>query len=241
MAIRPVFVVDEGENSLIKEMNIEFEFHNGMAISQKQKSIRSLHEAAKDVGVENILEVSTKSETELGNRLSAFNLSYFSNQMNKRISLEAAFQGSKVFEKDGPHTDLYTKEPFEIKKDERIDREKRIIGFEFEGIKWQTEPKTAFYDWIYLKAVKSNIEDLNNTIYEKILNYTAFTDIEYNPKKSINCQARSCALYVSLFKNELLDIALESEEAFLEIISKDSFYKIEKKEDSDQEELDLKF
>ena len=241
MAIRPVFVVDEGKNSLIKEMNIEFEFHNGMAISQKQKSIRSLHEAAKDVGVENILEVSTKSETELGNRLSAFNLSYFSNQMNKRISLEAAFQGSKVFEKDGPHTDLYTKEPFEIKKDERIDREKRIIGFEFEGIKWQTEPKTAFYDWIYLKAVKSNIEDLNNTIYEKILNYTAFTDIEFNPKKSINCQARSCALYVSLFKNELLDIALESEEAFLEIISKDSFYKIEKKEDSDQEELDLKF
>tara|TARA_B100000287_G_C20344523_1_gene667212 strand:- start:14 stop:739 length:726 start_codon:yes stop_codon:yes gene_type:complete len=241
MAIRPVFVVDEGKNSLIKEMNIEFEFHNGMAISQKQKSIRSLHEAAKDAGVENILEVSTKSETELGNRLSAFNLSYFSNQMNKRISLEAAFQGSKVFEKDGPHTDLYTKEPFEIKKDERIDREKRIIGFEFEGIKWQTEPKTAFYDWIYLKAVKSNIEDLNNTIYEKILNYTAFTDIEFNPKKSINCQARSCALYVSLFKNELLDIALESEEAFLEIISKDSFYKIEKKEDSDQEELDLKF
>ena len=241
MAIRPVFVVDEGKNSLIKEMNIEFEFHNGMAISQKQKSIRSLHEAAKDVGVENILEVSTKSETELGNRLSAFNLSYFSNQMNKRISLEAAFQGSKVFEKDGPHTDLYTKEPFEIKKDERIDREKRIIGFEFEGIKWQTEPKTAFYDWIYLKAVKSNIEDLNNTIYEKILNYTAFTDIEFNPKKSINCQARSCALYVSLFKNELLDIALESEEAFLEIISKDSFYTIEKKEDSEQEELDLKF
>ena len=241
MAIRPVFVVDEGKNSLIKEMNIEFEFHNGMAISQKQKSIRSLHEAAKDAGVENILEVSTKSETELGNRLSAFNLSYFSNQMNKRISLEAAFQGSKVFEKDGPHTDLYTKEPFEIKKDERIDREKRIIGFEFEGIKWQTEPKTAFYDWIYLKAVKSNIEDLNNTIYEKILNYTAFTDIEFNPKKSINCQARSCALYVSLVKNELLDIALESEEAFLEIISKDSFYKIEKKEDLEQEELDLKF
>ena len=66
------------------------------------------------------------------------------------------------------------------------------------------------------------------TIYKKILNYTAFTDIEFNPKKSINCQARSCALYVSLVKNELLDIALESEEAFLEIISKDSFYKIEK-------------
>jgi len=239
MAIRPVFVVDEGKDSLIKEKNIEFNFHNGMAISQKQKSIRSLHEAAKDAGIENILEVSTKSETELGNRLSAFNLSYFSNQMNKRISLEAAFQGSKVFENDGPHTDLYTKEPFEIKKDERISREKKIIGFELEGVKWQTEPKTAFYDWIYLKAVKSNIEELNDPIYEEIINYKAFTDIEFNPKKSINCQARSCALYVSLAKKELLDIALENEEAFLDILSKDSFYRIEKKDDSSQGEFNL--
>ena len=239
MAIRPVFVVDEGKDSLIKEENIEFDFHNGMAISQKQKSIRSLHEAAKDAGVENILEVSTKSETELGNRLSAFNLSYFSNQMNKRISLEAAFQGSKVFETDGPHTDLYTKEPFEIKKDERISREKRIIGFEFEDIKWQTEPKTAFYDWIYLKAVKSNIEELNNTIFMQILDYTAFTDIEFNPKKSINCQARSCALYVSLARKELLDIALESKESFLDILSKDVFYQIEKTNYPTQGELGL--
>lgn len=239
MANRPVFIASEEDGFFLKEQNIEFEFHNGMAVTQKQKSIRSLHEAAKNAGIEDILEVSTKSENELGNKLSAFNLSYFSNQMNKSISLEAAFQGSKVFENDGPHTDLYTKEPFEIKKDERIGREKKIISFEFEGVKWQTEPKTAFYDWIYLKAVKSNIEELNSTIYEKILDYTAFTDIEFNPKKSINCQARSCALYVSLAKKELLDIALESEEAFLDIISKDPFYRVEKTKDSTQGEFNL--
>ena len=241
MAVRPVFVVNQEKNSLIKEINIEFKFHNGMAISQKQKSIRSLHEAAKELGIEEILEVSTKSEIELGNRLSAFNLSYFSKQLNKSISLEGVFQGSKVFETDGPHIDLYTKEPRDIKKDERISRDKKIVGFEFEDVKWKTEPKTAFYDWIYLKAVKSNIDNFKNTLYEKILDYKAFTDIEFNPKKSINCQARSCALYVSLAKKKLLDIALESEEAFLEIISKDSFYRIEKSEDLEQGELDLKF
>jgi hypothetical protein len=27
--------------------------------------------------------------------------------------------------------------------------------------------------------------------------YVGFTDIEFNPSKSINCQARSCALFVS--------------------------------------------
>ena len=229
MAERPVFKVSEDNNSLIEEKYIEFKFHNGMAPSQKVKSIKSLHEAATAEGVEDILEVSTKSETPLGNRLSAFNLSYFSTKMNKNISLEGAFQGSKVFEDDAdsPHTDLYTKEPFEIKKDERISKDKTITRFEFEDVKWKTEPKTAFYDWIYLKAVNYNIEESNEPIYSEILKYKAFTDIEFNPKKSINCQARSCALYVSLHEKEELDVALEDPEAFLEAISKDSFYQVQ--------------
>ena len=90
---------------------------------------------------------------------------------------------------------------------------------------WNTEPKTAFYDWLYLNALNYNIANSDNPIYKEVLNYNAFTDIEFNPKKSINCQARSCALYVSLVKKDLLDIALESEKAFLDIISHDSFYK----------------
>ena len=241
MAERPVFKVSEDNNSLIEEKYIEFKFHNGMAPSQKVKSIKSLHEAATAEGVEDILEVSTKSETPLGNRLSAFNLSYFSTKMNKNISLEGAFQGSKVFEDDpdSPHTDLYTKEPFEIKKDERISKDKTITRFEFEDVKWKTEPKTAFYDWIYLKAVNYNIEESNEPIYSEILKYKAFTDIEFNPKKSINCQARSCALYVSLTNKNLLEIALESEESFLDVISIDSFYKVSTENSFKQEELDL--
>ena len=33
---------------------------------------------------------------------------------------------------------------------------------------------------------------------DELLTYRAFTDIEFNPDKSFNCQARSCALLVSL-------------------------------------------
>ena len=240
MSVRPVFIPQTEGQNYVKKIDIDFTWFPGFSNEQKRKSIKSLHEGIRrKTNTSKILEISTKSEERIGVKASAFNLRL--RLFDIEASLESIYQGSKVFETDGPHTDLYTKEPLEVKKDGRISRDKKIIGFEFENVKWQTEPKTAFYDWIYLKAVKSNIEDLNNTIYEKIFNYNAFTDIEFNPKKSINCQARSCALYVSLFKNELLDIALESEEAFLEIISKDSFYKIEKKEYSEQGELDLKF
>jgi len=50
------------------------------------------------------------------------------------------------------------------------------------------------------------------------LGYSGFTDIEFNPKKSINCQAYSVALYVSLEKSGLLKDALTTPEDFLEVV-----------------------
>ena len=40
---------------------------------------------------------------------------------------------------------------------------------------------------------------------EKILDYNVFTDIEFNHKKSINCQARAAAIFVSLSKRGIMD------------------------------------
>lgn len=225
MAKRPIFISDTSSEKYITEVEVEFEFYNGFSLDQKQKSIKSLHEAAKNNGINDLLEVSTKSPNELGNLLSAFNLSFL-DKNNKIVYLESIFQGSKVFENDdGPHKDLYRLFPQDVKKDSRIDRNKKITKFEYEGQIWESEPKTAFYDWIYLNALKFNIDNSNNPIYKKILNFSAFTDIEFNPKKSINCQARSCALFVSLYKKDKLEIALESKESFLDTISIDNFYK----------------
>jgi hypothetical protein len=42
-----------------------------------------------------------------------------------------------------------------------------------------------------------------------MLQYQAFTDIEFNPEKSLNCQAYSAALYLSMVKNNILNIDKE--------------------------------
>lgn len=42
-------------------------------------------------------------------------------------------------------------------------------------------------------------------VKQQALAYDAFTDIEFNPQKSINCQAYSIALFVALTKRNLLE------------------------------------
>ena len=229
MAKRPIFIVSEDPNYLFIEQEIEFEWFPGLSVSQKQKSINSLHNSATLSGYDNILEVSTKSEHAIGNKLSAFNLS-FPMTDGSLIYLESAFQGSKIFENGGPYTDLYSIKPFDVKKDERISKEHIIKGFKYDGIEWDSEPKTAFYDWLYINAVFKNIET-NDIEYRKILEYNAFTDIEFNPLKSINCQARSCAVFVSLYKQNILEVALESKDSFLDILLNTESYNINVQEE----------
>lgn len=238
MAKRPVFLTSKEDGRFFKVVEVEFEWFAGMATSQKQKSIKSLHNCAESEGIFNILEVSTKSEEVLGSKLSAFNLSV-KNLNGKEIPLEVAFQGSKVFDNGGPYHDLYELDPIEVKKDERISKDFTITGFNFYGEHWKNQPKTAFYDWLYINAVNEKLKSLDSYLFENIFKYNAFTDIEFNPKKSLNCQARSCAVFVSLYEKKLLEIALESRDAFLDILSEDSFYEVENKNNSQQGELDL--
>jgi len=213
MANRPIFLSTNNPKKLFEEKNIEFQFFNGFSLSQKSKSINSLHQNANQQGFNDILEVSTKSDSEFGWALSAFNLMVEFNG-DEKISLECAFQGSKVFENNAQYTDIYHKTSIEAKKDPRLKTSGSIIGFEFEGEFWENEPKTAFYDWMYINVLYRNHQD----IVEELLNYSAFSDIEFNPKKSINCQARTCAILVSLVKLELIDEALKSQKKFIEVV-----------------------
>ena len=52
-----------------------------------------------------------------------------------------------------------------------------------------------------------------------IIKFDAFTDIEFNPKKSFNCQAKSAAIFTSCIKQ---NIELSR---FLEIENFKSFFK----------------
>jgi hypothetical protein len=217
MANRPIFIA-AGKPKLVEEKMIEFKFFNGFSITQKTKSIQSLHASAKALGYENILEVSTKSGSKLGWALSAFNLMTDFNG-NEQISIECAFQGSKVFEGNVQYNDLYYVESLQAKKDARLRSSGNIIGFSFEGEFWENEPKTAFYEWLYISTLYRNYPDLVN----ELMKYDVFSDIEFNPKKSINCQARTCAILVSLAKEDLIDEALRSKNNFIKTIYSSTF------------------
>ncbi|WP_373700857.1 hypothetical protein [Neisseria dentiae] len=215
MAIRPIFIPKIDGDFLVKTENIEFEWFAGFSASQKRKSINSLHSVAKKIeGIENLLEISSKSENELGVALSAFNL-MISTEKGKSVSVECVFQSSKVFEGDIQYLDLLDMASKKAKKDPRLKSSGRVIAFRTYGKRekeWQTTPITAYYDWIYINALNQHKE-----FHEELLKYSAFTDIEFNPEKSLNCQAYSVALFCSLYKRKVLDKVLKSQKAFLSI------------------------
>ncbi len=216
MAKRPIFMPIGKHEHLVEEVQVEFKWNPGFAPVQKKKNIEAMHEAAGKKGLFPLLEISTKSEEAIGQRLSAFNLKIDTDI--GEISIEAAFQGSKVFEGGGPFTDIYRMDSRSAKKDERIRESGQLIGFNFFGQEWPLAPKTAFYDWLYLTALRPHQEYLT-----RLFEYKGFTDIEFNPSKSINCQARTCALLVSLLKLKSLDDALRSQSDFINMVSSDSF------------------
>lgn len=209
MAERPVFVPLSDGQRLVDEVPVTFAWHPGMAPSQKRKNVMALHEAAASRrGMEHLLEISSKSDREIGRRLSAFHQRV---QLadGRVVSLESAFQASKVFENGGPFLDLLDVEPRDAKRDLRLKESGNLLAFEFEGVRFPLFPKSVFYDWLYARAIYPERMWL-----KRLSKMDGFTDIEFNPEKSVNCQARSCAFFVALEKRNLLDEAMASFENF---------------------------
>lgn len=216
MTKRPIFIPYTEGPRLVKEVSIEFEWNPGFAPIQKKKNVAALHSAARARGYAPLLEVSTKSDSKLGERLSAFNLKLELDD-GRELFLESAYQGSKVFERGGPFRDICLKSSREAKKDDRLRTSGNIVGFSFEGQEFPSEPKAAFYDWLYARALVPHRSYLG-----RLEEYIGFTDIEFNPGKSINCQARSLALFVALCKKQLIDDAIRSPRNFIETVTADS-------------------
>ena len=89
----------------------------------------------------------------------------------------------------------------------------KLKCFLYGNRKFELSPTTFFYNWLYVNALS-----LHPELSSEMIKYDAFTDIEFNPERSINCQARSAALFVSLYRNGLLDIALRDKESFLSTV-----------------------
>ena len=212
MAKRPVFFVKQGK--VMSEM-YSFEWYPGFAVSQKQKSIRSLHDAIIKADVNaKPLEISTKSMEDIGIKLSAFNL-----RINND-TLENIFQSAKVFENGGPYLDLLDVSPKEAKRDERLHKSGDLKAFRYQNEEFPLIPLTVFYDFIYITAIKQSFttDEIN-----AILGYNYFTDIEFNPAKSINTQARAAAM-LKLIVDEYGYLPSFDKDNFIQYHKEHSFY-----------------
>ena len=215
MARRPVFIPEPYSAAPVRTAYTDFTWHSGLALSQKRKSITALHDAAHtQLKLGPILEVSSKSAAPLGVALSAFNLTIRVSGAKSALCVECAFQGSKVFELGGPYRDIFGKTARDAKRDPRLQSSGHLLRFHFMGRDWGLEPQSAFYDWLYINALSTRVD-----LIEQLTGYEAFTDIEFNPDRSINCQAYSVALFMSLQRSGMLARVTHDEDSFLDFVS----------------------
>lgn len=95
-----------------------------------------------------------------------------------------------------------------------------LSHFKFGDEEWPLEPKSAFYDWLYIRALCEH--ELSDQIQQNIVQYDGFTDIEFNPRNSFNCQARSCALFVAISRRSALH-KTETRDAFLKLLEEHDY------------------
>ena len=180
MAVRPIYISTNIIDNPVIQEDVSFEWVKGMSYSQKCKRRDSMHEAIANMKVydmDKVLEISTKSDKEIGINLSALKLTVPFKSGN-RDTVEHIYQMSKVFNKDN-----------------------KIIEFRFNNTVFEKDPYSMYYDYLYMLGVYFNKE-----YQEELIKYDIFTDIEFNPKKQLNTQARAAAIWNTLYKNNMTDI-----------------------------------
>lgn len=218
MAKKLIFIVNE-ENS-VEEKIVEYKYIAGNSSLQKSKNVCSLHDSIKKEFNGQILEISSKSYFDIGKELSAFNLKV--EYKGKKIPIENIYQSSKVFENDEQFTEILNYSPLEAKRCMYKSKNKKIVSFRFDDKNYPITPSTLYYNYIYCRALKQN-----HHLIKEIIKYNIFTDIEFNYIYSVNCQARAVAIYLSLYKNGLLEEALSSIKKFERIVYKKNNIKID--------------
>ena len=84
--------------------------------------------------------------------------------------------------------------------------------YRYNGKEIPLETMTLFYDYIYIRALMQHPE-----LSAALVDYDIFTDIEFNEKKGLNCQARSCAIYSYLLRTDTVELYMDSMESFKKI------------------------
>lgn len=210
-AEHPVFMVrKQADGSLaLEERTFHFNFAPGLSPTQKKKNIIALQAVAKkEAGLKNILEISSKSEDEIGRKLGAFSLTLTIKE--GEYFLESIFQGSKILKnpvtdkQEGPFPNIFKEAAHNARKQiEGYQEENKldIYGYYLDKVHYPSGPGSVFYDWLYLRALIQHETWIKEDLHG---HYDAYTDIEYNPKSRIACQARSFAIAQILISRQEL-------------------------------------
>lgn len=213
MATRPVFfpaLPATATRPGIVTQAFDFLWVPGQAHVQRQKCARSLHSAIlAELPKVRPLEISSKSDETLGVQLSALNLSFADG-----ISVETRYQSAKCFTDGvGPFPEAARLSAHEARAYVREQSEgKKLIAFNDHGQSWPLHTGSLFYYWLYGTALRANPD-----MAHRLTHYTCFSDIEFNPAKSVSTQAAAAALFCSLHAFGQLETAFQSPEDFLQI------------------------
>lgn len=207
MATKMCFKVNE--EKVFDENIVSFTYVKGMAFSQKCKNVLSFHSSIQSQFPNaKIIEISTKSNNPVGVALSAFNLTL------DGYPVECIYHASKVFEDGRSFEFVKDYLPRDAKRYIRDNSQGALQCYRYKGREISLETKTLFYDYIYIKALMQHPE-----ISLFLLDYDLFTDIEFNEKKGLNCQARSCAIYSYMLRTGTVEKYMSSIEEFNKIYS----------------------
>ena len=205
MAEKSIFI-SKNEYPYFEEIRVEMDHFGGFALSQKRKSQISLHlNFLAAYPQEKPLEISGASLYYLGAELSAMNLKKQTSQ--GMTTVESAFQSSRIYGENkeiGPFPQYMFLPGKECKKLVKEQSQGlHSYHYLFDGMEFHAPSYhiSLFYDYLYLNAL---CEEQNKDVADRLLagGYTAFTDLA---TVAMNSQARSCAIYVALCRNGLID------------------------------------
>ncbi len=201
----PTFVVPQSaEKELVTFCDVDISFEKPV----QDCSIPSLHQdatypfrelfgVAVPAHVKKVLEISYKSNTDLGSQASASELMVQLPNM-PRSSVESLYRKSMVFGAGGPGREIYEKKLIDVKRSIRLADRGKLIGFQCLDEHWGLED--GFYSWLYLCGLMKN-----RKIAEALMEYEAFTDITFNPHQANHSAAHSAALYVAAMKLDIIE------------------------------------
>ena len=224
MARRSVFI-SKAEYPYFEEIMVEMEWFGGFALSQKRKCEIGLHRNFnKCYPARKILEVSGASTNPLGKRLSAMNLTKevvvdIDGVKHRGISsVESVFQSSRIYddgkEQIGPfeYVMIPGKECKRLVKDASKGLHSYRYFYENHYFYAPDYHISLFYDYVYMNAL---LEERNSEVMKSLIDggYSAFSDLA---TVALNSQARSCAIFVGLYRAGLLD-KIKSVDSYLKL------------------------